>query len=668
MNDFAAIERFRVPPYLRSRGAAPGRVRDYQTTALQRWRDAGRRLSVSFIQALVISAAICVLLGLVGHSYYDRRAAREDYVSIGNLPERIELFDTTGGFVGAIPWSSTRRSISSAKELPPYLIDELTTMEDRRFFVHAGVNWNGVARAIAHNAKTLALEHGGSGITQQLAKMWKFGVPENETIWQKLDRKFLEWHLARKIEARYSKNEILCHYLNRIDFGCGFHGIYAAAVGFFGKVPKDLTIEESATLVAMLRGPGAYSPILHPDRTIARRNLVLRQLAQIHPDVLSAQQAARDSTKPLGLNFEPARRARIPDAISILARKELEELIRPEVLARGGLRVTLTINVEWNAAAAAIAERHLSNIEKRRRASGGPLQIAAVALDSKSGAIRLMLGGRPSAHDQFNRVTQSFLSPGSAIKPFGYCLLFEQGANPDDMISADSLRPGELSFGPPGYSPANSGGVSGTITLREALEKSVNTSAVRVGDKIGIEPFVEFLGRLGVARPSSVPRSPVAFLGCFGVRPIDLASGYTIFANNGVRCSDAHIVDEVKGKDGAVIFSFSKPPRRECSADAAGKTADCLRGVMTRGTAKSSSSLGLRRPALGKTGTTDAVKDVWFAGVSGDVTCVLWMGFDKPDTILNAYAAQLALPVWVQIMNSEPTNEIPLPKRTTNTP
>ena len=265
-----------------------------------------------------------------------------------------------------------------------------------------------------------------------------------------------------------------------------------------------------------------------------------------------------------------------------------------------------------------------------------------------------MLGGRPSAKGQFNRVTQSRRDPGSVIKPFIYDLLFEQGAKPEDLIDAGPIRPGELGSGPRGYSPHNSGSVSGMITLQQALERSINTAAVRVGDKVGIEAFASFLARLGVAEQQFIPRLPTAFLGSFGVRPIDLAAAYTIFANHGIRCPDPHIVRSVTDRAGNVVFRFGGSERPTTSVDAAEKTAACLRGVMTRGTARASTALGLRTQALGKTGTTNDVKDVWFAGATPDVTCVVWIGFDTPKTILNAYAAELALPLWVQIVNAAP--------------
>jgi penicillin-binding protein 1A len=654
---FALVERIPIPRYLRNGRTGPVSVRQYEVGTWRRWKDAAQRLCVCFSKVSLCFAIAGLIILVLGHSYYDHRAAQENLASLGNLPERIELVDADGRFFTALAKPSTRRSIRSLDELPQPLVAALLTMEDRRFFEHGGVNWNGVVRAAAHDAKTLSLKQGGSGITQQLAKLWKFGVIKAETAGQKFDRKFLEWHLARRIEANYTKQEILCHYLNRIDFGGGFHGLYAAAEGFFAKAPKDLTISETATLVAILRGPGEYSPIKHPNRTRARRNLVLRQLSKAHPEMLPSGQMAKVCEEPIILRNEAWQKTNIASAISLLVEKELVNAVSPAVLARGGLRVILTIDSTWNDAVAESVEGHLRSIEARRGPSRAPLQAAAVVLDTRTGAVRVMIPGRPSVGGQLNRATQSYREPGSAIKPFAYALFFELGAKLDDTIDAGPIRPGELSIGPANYCPRNAGRPYGMVTLQEALEKSINTAAVRVGDKLGIEVFAAALDRIGVAKNRAIPRSPTAYLGTMGVRPVDLAASYTIFANHGIQCPEPHIVQTVIDSGGTTIFSSTGTGDLRLSPRAADQTAECLRGVMTRGTARAAAKLGLREPALGKTGTTNDVKDAWFAGATADVTCVVWVGFDKPTPILDAYAAQLSLPLWVRILNVRPAKK-----------
>ncbi len=211
-------------------------------------------------------------------------------------------------------------------------------------------------------------------------------------------------------------------------------------------------------------------------------------------------------------------------------------------------------------------------------------------------------------------MTQSWRDPSSTIKPFLYNEAFAQGATPEDTVDSGPIHPGELSFGVSSYSPRNVGDYDGPMSLRTALEKSINTVAVRVGDKVGIDRFIGFLNSLGIGRKRELPRSPTAFLGAFGVRPIDWAAAYTVFPNGGPQCAPPHIVGQVHNYAGAIVYSTPIVQRQGSDRQAASLTADCLRGVIEHGTAKSAASLGLKELAMGKTGTTNSVKDAWFAG------------------------------------------------------
>lgn len=643
-----------LPVELRRRSHSPIRSYDYAPSHLRRLLRWLRRARAWVWRRMLVTTVAVIATGVAIKCHYEERAAKIDMTTYSAFQERNEIYDSGGEYLRALPGPTTRKCLDP-EALPPALINALLAVEDKEFFTHDGVNMRGVVRAARHDLATRSLTHGGSSISQQSVKLWL--ARSDESIWAKIDRKLLEWQLTHRVEREYSKAEILANLLNRLDFGANLHGIVAAAEGFFGKQPKDLSILEAATIVAIIRGPDEYSPIKHPERALARRNLVLRQVSKVYPESLSQIEAQRLSKQPMALALDRWRKTQIPNAISILAQNELEQVVDADALARGGLRVTLTIDSKWNAAVSDSTERHLRSIEARRRPSDAPLQAVVVVIDSKSGAIRVMLPGRPSAGGQLNRVTQSYRDAGSAIKPFTYTFLFEQGANLSDPIEASAIRPGELSIGPRDYSPRNAGGTDGTITLQEALEKSVNTAAVRVGEKLGIETFAASLDRLGVAKNRSVPRSPTSYLGSVGVRPLDLAAGYTIFANHGIRCPDPHIVQSVTDGSGTVIFTFTETGRLAVTAQAADKTAECLRGVMTRGTGRAAAALGLRQPALGKTGTTNDVKDAWFAGATSDVTCVVWVGFDQPKQILNAFAAQLALPLWVRVLNIRPAKE-----------
>lgn len=237
------------------------------------------------------------------------------------------------------------------------------------------------------------MAQGGSSITQQTIKLWL--ARNDETVFEKIDRKLLEVHLAARIERRHSKKAILANYFNRLDFGAGLQGIAAATKGYFEKEVKDLTLLEAATLVAIVRGPDMYSPVNHPDRTIARRNLVLRRLAE--EGKLSMSDADTLCVKPMALALDAWRKKQVPDSITTMVSTELQMALPLDQLAKGSFRVELTLDSGWNHEISRNAEDHLHSIESRRAQTLKPLQTAIVVIDNKSGAVLAMLGGRESA-------------------------------------------------------------------------------------------------------------------------------------------------------------------------------------------------------------------------------------------------------------------------------
>lgn len=625
------------------------RAQDY---APSRWRKfwLGCRRLWSAIWKWV--TGIVVVLGLLAvgvHSHYEQRAASMDISGYMKFDQRNELFDARGIYLRPLPGTTTRRCVMP-NELPQCLIQALLVMEDQGFFEHGGVNWWGVARAALHDFKTFSLAQGGSSITQQTIKLWL--ARKNETKMDKIDRKLLEWQLAKRIERSHSKAEILANYFNRLDFGAGLHGIAAAAEGFFGKEVKGLTLLEAATLVAIVRGPDLYSPVNHPDRTIERRNLVLRRMAE--ESKTSKSDANFLGAKPMVLALDAWRKKQAPNAITTMVSAELEKVLSADQLAQGGFRVELTLDSNWNGKLSAVAADHLRSIEARRSPSKIPLQAAVVVLENQTGAIRAMLSGNPSVGGQVNRVTQSWLEPGSTMKAILYANAFAHGAFPDDMVDSGPIQPGEISIGPPGYSPRNAGDYEGPVTMRKALEKSINTVAVRVGEKAGFDAFASLVDSLGLRRSEMVPRSPTSYLGGFLVRPIDLAAAYTIFPNCGPQCAPPHIIAIVRNPSGKIIFTTPTEQRPGFDSQACSLTADCLRGVIDHGTAKNAASFGLKFKAMAKTGTTNGVKDAWVAGSTESFTTVVWVGFDRRRRILDAYASVIALPLWVKAVNLAP--------------
>jgi len=613
----------------------------------------------SFLRVCLLFLIVGTLIGLFWHAHYDSIAAGQDFETIRDMPQRIEVVDSNGKPIGSIPWSTSRRSLKSLDEVSPILVTALLRMEDRGFYDHGGVNWKGVGRAIKHDVKTLSLEQGGSGITQQLAKMWKWGIPQEESACEKFDRKFLEWHLARWIERHLTKEEILAAYLDRIDFGGGFHGVYAASEGFFGKLPKDLSPEEAATLVAIVRGPGMYSPITHPEACKKRRDLVLREL--VNAGKLSGEEAARFTKMHLETKHREWAASQRGTEETRLASRELRKIGIPnEVLNRGGFTIRLTIDREWDQRVALATAAHFRQLDPRN--SKRPLQAAALVFETNSGAIKVLQTGRGDLPgDWVNRVFDGQQQLGSVVKPFLYELAFEAGISPQKVMRNDGLDPEELG---PGvfWFPRNAGHRGDRIPVREGLIHSQNCITVRVGMEVGLAKFADRIQDLGIAKAEVVQQSPTSFIGSFSSSVAEITRAFTIFRLNGHLTPKLHIIERIEGEEGAPIYTAPKASRPLARATASNLTRDCLAKVFTEGTAKHAKQTG--RDWIGKTGTTNGARDNWFVGSDPQFTCGVWVGCDIPTTLHGASGGKFALPLWVRIMQEAPTkNELVQSKR-----
>ncbi len=637
-----------VPRYLRSMRAVHARLAAYLPPGWwQQMRRIGRRLWVSFLKASAVFAVVGLVVVLIGHSHYDSMAAAEDFSTINDLPERIEFYDAEGKRLGTIPWGTTRHSLKSVEELPQHFIDALVWMEDRTFFQNGGVSWPGVIRAVAHDAKTRSLQHGGSGPTQQLVKMWKFGILKDESAWAKFDRKFCEWHLAWRMVGKLSKNEILIAYLNRIDFGGGFHGIHAAAEGFFGKVPKDLTMLESATLISIIRGPGVYSPIVNPVACKQRRDIILREM--VKAEKLDAREAQRLCSLPLLTKHEEWMAAQQSSEELRLAARELKASGIPgSVLDKGGLRVTLTIDPVWDARSHALTQAHLNRIDPRLK--GRPLQAAALVIETRTGEIKVLQTGRGLPGDQYDRVfhPDARRQVGSEAKPYTYALAFAGGIHPHDLMRNDEITPGEL-WPNSKWSPRNAGDRGAVIPCRDGLIYSQNRLTVRLGAKIGLPAYGALLEKLGVCGADMVAAKPSSLIGSFEARLADLTRAFSIFPLEGLEAPSPHIIREVRSQHGEVLFAPSVLTTQVADRIGCQITAGCLRQVFTEGTAKSAVR-DVSPKAIGKTASTNGAKDCWFVGADENHTCGVWVGCDKPTKLAAGSGAKFALPLWVRIM------------------
>jgi penicillin-binding protein 1A len=530
--------------------------------------------------------------------------------------------------------------------IPKVVQQAVLDVEDAQFYQHGAISLKGMARAALHNLTSAKVKEGGSTITQQLAKSL-FLSPERT-----LTRKVKEIQLAREIEQHYSKDKILEMYLNAIYYGGGAYGIEAAARTYFSKSVGQLTLPEAALLAGLVKAPSAYSPFSDPKRARERRDLVLkRMLAEGH---ITAAQAKAAAGAPVTLN--PLFKARgIASYFVDYIRREVEPRFGSMLLVRGGLRVYTTLDLEMQQAAAEVLRRGVKNIEKtlaaRRRgtqADPSGLEGALVAVEPTTGDIRVMVGGLDYARSQFNRVVQARRQPGSAFKPFVYATAFERGFSPTDLlddfpISYSIPQNGrQLDWSPENYDHK----FRGSVTLRQALEDSINVPTVRLLEVVGVEPVIALARRMGIK--SELRREYALALGVSEVNLLELTSAYAVLANRGIHAPVTGI-RRIAGPNGEVLEGTSSPGERVLREEVAFLTTSLLQGAVERGTAKRGRVPGWSVAA--KTGTSQDAVDMWFVGFTPTIVAGLWVGYDQPRSLgSHETPGRLAAPVWADFM------------------
>jgi penicillin-binding protein 1B len=544
------------------------------------------------------------------------------------------------------PKMESRRPVPLSA-IPVSLQNAVIAAEDARFYSHMGIDFVGIARALAANLRQLRFAQGGSTITQQLAK--NFFLSPKKTI----GRKVREAELALILEFRYTKKQILEMYLNKIYFGqegaLGIYGVEEAAGFYFSKHVSDLSLEESALLAGIIRSPNRYSPLRSLPAARERRDAVLsrmRQLGMLREAAFRSASAAPVRIKP---RSAPARMAAyFVDYIQ----RVTEDDLGGEKLYRTGYRFYTTLDPVQQEAAEAAVSGGLAEIERGARPAGEPLQAALVAVDPATGQMTAMVGGRSYATSQFNRAADAKRQPGSAFKPFVLLAALSEAAQGKGKTTLSTTVSGapvtvQTPKGP--WTPSNFDGKTyGSITVRKAIEDSVNTATVRLAGEVGLKEVVRTARAAGITSP--VLPVPSMALGSFEVTPAELAYAYATIASGGTRYEPFPLFS-VTAADGDLLIAKKPVRERTIDARAAYLTGYALEGVLERGTAKSARELGIYFPASGKTGTTDGNRDSWFVGYTPDVVCAVWVGYDSgADTGLTG--ARGALRIWARFMRS----------------
>src|ERR1700682_3247618 len=623
---------------------------------LARFRSRGKKRSKLFRYGWKITLFVLIAgAGLALLLFYGAWAASFDMKKVGAMPERNTVFDVDGKIYSRLAGSNRLRV--SLDEVSPFFIDALLAREDTRFYQHPGVDWRGIFRALVRDILSGSAKEGASSITQQLARN---SLPLGG---RNLCRKALEAMVAVRIEQKFSKQQILELYINRIYFGAGCYGVETASQAYFGKSAPKLNLSEAALLSGLIRSPNRFSPLKNPEGAAAQRDAVLDRMQDLK--MISSAQASE--AKQVKINTHPKRLLQIQENYAMDAvQRDLNNLLTQDQIDNGGMYIYTTLDPAVQNAAQQALETQLSKIENQSNfrhplkknyqppengedSSMPYLEGAVVAIDNGSGGIRGLVGGRDYAQSKFNRALAPANRPvGSAFKPFVSTLAFTNGLLPGAAISDGPIQAGEIE-GAGNWSPGNSDGTYGGIQpCSFGLIQSRNTMSVRVGQLAGLDNVQKVATTLNLGE--NIPRGPAIYIGSFETNLKALTSAYSAFPNAGVR-KQAYIIERIDDQEHNPIYRAAHITVPALDPSASWMTSQLMEEVLTRGTAASSRSLGFKLPAAGKTGTTNDYKDAWFVGYTSTLTCGVWGGFDQPVTIIpHGYGAALALPVWTQVM------------------
>ncbi|MBI4056315.1 MAG: PBP1A family penicillin-binding protein [Elusimicrobia bacterium] len=543
-----------------------------------------------------------------------------------------------------------QREPATFAEIPPYLIQALIAIEDRRFYEHHGIDPRALLRATWTNFKSGKLREGGSTLTQQLVKNL-FLVPK-KTLW----RKAAETILALYLETRYSKQEILTLYFNQAYWGqngpVSIAGIKAATRFYFNKPLTELTVAESALLVGLLRSPLKYSPFRDVSSALARRNFVLNSM--LRQGILRPPDYQKTIREPLSLNLFPTRTN--PGKADYFLSDLMQQLVEhytDAVVFRHGLKVFTTLDPLIQES----AQMEISRL---------PNQGALINLDPFSGAIRAMVGGKNFSQSQFNRATQAKRQPGSAFKPFVYGAALRRRDREGHRFTLASLildEPREYKIQQGSWTPKNFYGVySGTVTVRQALSRSLNAATVNLAFLVGPKFIANYAHSLGIESP--LQEDLGIALGTSEVTLLELTAAYAPFVNKGKKIKP-YLIEGIQDLQGEVLERHEPNTTQVLQPGESYLVTSLLESVVKEGTAKSLKTLGFTYPAAGKTGTTNKEQDAWFVGYTPRTLMGVWVGEDKPRSI-GATGATAALPVWARVINTVlegfPSEEFSMPE------
>jgi len=589
------------------------------------------RLRVQFTRA---GSAIASITSVQGNARLDRAQLEPELISSVTGRERA------------------KRKVIGFNDLPPHLIKAITVTEDRSFFEHYGVNIRGIVRAFVRrydaDPSSPIARQGGSSITQQLVKNLLLSP---ERTWK---RKSAEAYMSVILETRLRKEEIFALYCNQAYLGqqSGFsiNGFGEAAAAYFNKDVTNLTLPESAFLAGLIRSPNRYNPYHDIETATARRNQVLKSMAETG-EITAEEAAQAEATE---LKVAPTKgRIDLSDApyFSDFVQNQLGDLVAGPGAAEH-LRIYTTVDMDLQRAAYAAINKQLTALDKvqAKRVQPGTLQASLVAMNTRTGEIVTMVGGRDYAKSQLNRA-EAMRQPGSVFKPFVYATALNTAYDPVPRVITPATvykdEPKTFTYDNQEYSPGNFGDKYSNqpVTLRDALVHSLNVVTVEVATEVTIGRVMNLAAKAGL--PKVQRAYPAMALGTSEATPLQMASAYTAFAAGGTRTSPIAINRITTGK-GVTIAAPTGQKSEVMRPDVAYVMTSFLKDVINRGTAGGVRARGFKGNVAGKTGTS---RDGWFAGYTPNLVCVVWVGFDDGSQ-LGLTGANSALPIWADFMSA----------------
>ncbi|MGE5554164.1 MAG: penicillin-binding protein 1A [Betaproteobacteria bacterium] len=602
-----------------------------------------------FVGLVLLGSGVGILAGLL------HTAPRLSDVQF-NPKQATVLYGARNEVIGRLYIEN--RTPVSLDRIPNQLKNAVLAVEDDHFYEHHGVRISALIRALLVDLVAGRKVQGGSTITQQLAR--NAFLSQEKTITRKINE--IIW--AIQIERRYTKDEILETYLNEIYLGHGAYGVEAASQLYFGKHVEDLTLPEAALIAGLLRGPEYYSPYVNPKAALERRNVALDRMAQVgYLTPAEAQAAKAAPIKTVGLKLS---RTKAPYFVDYVTQYLLDRYGATAVYS-GGLKVYTSLDLKVQAA----AEQALGRIPTAKKDKNGlhQPQVAILAMDPRTGHIMAMVGGR--GEDKYNRATQAYRQPGSAIKPFIYTAAIDRGFTPISVVDdapVEYPQPNGSTWVPQNYDKK----FRGPTTLRRAVEESINIVAIKVLDQVGIGTTIDYARKMGITslveEGAVNDRNLSLALGGItkGVTLMQMVTAYSVLANQGVRV-DPIAVLRVEDKDGRVLEENTAQKQIVLADSTAYVVTDMLRGVIERGTGRAAN---IGRPAAGKTGTTSDYTNAWFVGFTPELVAAVWIGNDvqKEPLAIPGYGylgSAKAAEVWGEMMRralaDTPISDFPLP-------